>query len=357
MGNADLRMADIGEKEFLCRLLPMLKPHPSFVNGFGDDASAIAITDKRLAIFKVDRAATPMAAKRGWVDYRMWGRLAVTSNCSDILAAGGKPAAVMIAMILPGDWSVQHAIEIVEGCAEECAANDVVYAGGDTKEGRSAEVVGSAFGFCKPDRLLTRHGAQPGDLIVVAGELGGFLGSYLQLVRAEQEQPPSADRARWLDYVAKPRARWAEAAVVREAGIATAGMDISDGLYDAVSVLTKDHGAEIWLNALPYHGEALTASRALGIEPLNLALGVGDWGIVYAVNEERWPDFDARLPDQSLKLTVIGQVTESRDLRWSDGAGNFFRCKPVVNEHFVARQEDEEALLARLRTDQVLIPV
>jgi thiamine-monophosphate kinase len=75
----NLTMGDVGEKGFLRELLPTLDCHPSFVNGFGDDASAIRINDDQLLLFKVDRAAAPMAARRGWTDYWRWG----ANRCDD----------------------------------------------------------------------------------------------------------------------------------------------------------------------------------------------------------------------------------------------------------------------------------
>jgi thiamine-monophosphate kinase len=350
-------MEDLGEKAFLAQLLPRLTPHPTFVNGFGDDASAIAIGDDQVVMFKIDRAAGPVAARRGWTDYRMWGRLAVTSNCSDILAAGGKPAAVMIALILPRDWPAQAAVEAIEGCAEECAAHDIAFAGGDTKEGRCAELVGSAIGLSTRSAILTRRGSKPGDLIVVAGQLGGFLGSYLQILESldpDGRPGPDCDQS-WLEYIARPRARWSEGAYVRDSGAATGAMDTSDGLYDAVATLAGPHGADISLETLPYHPAALTGSARLSIPVLNLGLGVGDWNIVYTVDPALWAALSGQ--PSGLQLTVVGEVSERPGIRWHDPADAVLVCEPVVNQHFRSRQEDESTMIERLRTERLLRPV
>lgn len=355
---SDHTMEDLGEKDFLARLLPRLSPHPTFLNGFGDDASAIAIGDDQAIIFKIDRAAAPVAARRGWTDFRMWGRLAVTSNCSDILAGGGAPIAVMIAMILPRNWSAEAAVQVITGCAEECETNDIAFAGGDTKEGPSAELVGSAVGIAQRRKILSRRGPNPGDLIVLAGALGGFLGSYLQIVQTLDDRglPGSLCDESWLEYISHPRARWLEGAFVRDAEVATGAMDTSDGLYDAVATLTGTHGADLDLTSLPYHRTAQECAAKLDIPLINLGLGVGDWNIVYTVNERRWTD--ALQNDMAgLDLTVIGKVSEDRGLRWHDGSGGVFTCEPVVNQHFRARQEDEGSMISRLRDEQVLHPI
>ena len=132
----DPSLEDIGEKEFLRGLLGRLPIHRTFLNGFGDDAGAVAIpASQKVLLCKIDRAAAPMAARKGWADYRMWGRLAITSNCSDILA-GRRHAR----RDDDRDGAAAH-VERAQrggdcfGCAEECERHDVAFVGGDTKEG------------------------------------------------------------------------------------------------------------------------------------------------------------------------------------------------------------------------------
>jgi thiamine-monophosphate kinase len=352
-------MADVGEKSFIAGLLGMLNPSIAFVNGFGDDASAIRIPGHSdLLFFKIDRAAKPMAARNAWVDYRMWGRLAVTANCSDILSCGAMPAAVMMAMILPRDWPIDSAHQIVLGCVEECELNNVSFVGGDTKEGTAAEVIGAAIGLGPPESLLTRQGAKPGDVIVVAGRLGGFLGAYLQLLDdRKNEVRPTAESDDWLDYVSHPRACWSEAATMREINIASAAMDTSDGLYDAISTLVSGHGADLDLTTLPHHEIAISCAERYGIPLINLAFGVGDWNIVYIVDAARWHDVALKLKASQVLLTAIGSVSDQPGLRWHDGSGDVFRSRPVVNQHFAARLEDESTLLERLRHEKLMTPL
>lgn len=359
-GAIDTPLEQVGEKGFLAHLLPTLTPHSNFVNGFGDDASIVRWPGSENLVFKIDRAAAPMASRRGWAGYEMWGRLAVTSNCSDILAGGGTPLAVMIALVLPRDWSTRATIDIIRGCADECSINDITFAGGDTKEGKSPELVGAAVGYCDANGYLTRKGAAPGDLIVIAGSVGGFLGSYLQFLNSLRggldERADSL--APWLEYMTHPQARWSEGAFVNKRKLAKAAMDTSDGLFDALSVLTEGLGAEIDLEELPHHREALMCSKTLGIPLINLALGVGDWNIVYVMDKGRLTSQALRMAkEQGLRLTAIGRVTQEPGLKWIDREGNPYRCRAVVNQHFSARFEDDEStLIERLKSETHLIP-
>ena len=348
------RMRDLGEKAFVASILEMLTPDDRLLNGFGSDSSAVLLPAASGAlVLKIDRAAVPPSAIRGWSDYRVWGRLAVTSNCSDVLAGGGEPLAVMIALVLTDDFSSAYAREIVQGCAEECAEHGIVFAGGDTKQGRESQVIGCAVGTAPIDRILGRSGAHVGDIIVCAGELGGFLGAYLRLDRTSRAGSPEIDQ-RLLDYIVHPRARWAEAKFLQQGPVApVAAMDASDGLYDAVSTLAAPHGARIDHWTLPFHPMAAECELELQVPMLNLAL-MGDWNIFYIFRPDNWTVVETEARREGLQLTRVGVVTAEPGVRVAFSPGEEPRLlKPIYNDHFVARLEDEGSLLDRLKTPVV----
>ncbi|MFJ1760223.1 thiamine-monophosphate kinase [Amycolatopsis sp. NPDC088138] len=357
MAASKLTMEDVGEKAFLFDLLKKLPAHEGLITGFGNDAGVLRVPDgNELVFFNTDRAAAPMAARKGWVDHRVWGRLAVTSSCSDILASGGAPAAVMIAMVVPRDWPVEVAEQIVIGCSEECVANRVVFAGGDTKEGMNAELIGSSIGFGSSAGMLSRKGARPGDSIVVAGKTGGFVGAYLQLVESYQGNGPTPREVDdWLSYVSHPKARWRECRKMREIGVATAAMDASDGLYDAISTLAGEYGADVDLELIPYHEFALTCADRLGVPLFNLATGIADWNVVFVVDSERWSTVSAAVLSDDLALVSVGRISEEPGVRWHNDRGRVFSCRPARNEHFAGRLEDEASFLDRIRFESQLV--
>ncbi|MGW9195553.1 thiamine-phosphate kinase [Micromonospora chersina] len=340
-------LRDLGEKEFLAGVLPGLPRHEAFLNGFGDDAAVlnVPISRQERLVFKVDRAAQPIATRRGWADNTMWGRLAVTATCSDILAAGAQPQAFMLACIFPPDFGVAEARAVIEGCASECAKWNVAFVGGDTKEGPSAEIVGAGIGVTTGPYYLGRRGGMPGDALVLAGRLGGYLGAYTQLV--EDVDSTEERSAEWVSYVSHPTAQWEAAAIMNASQVATAAMDCSDGLYDALSVLSGEHGCEIDESLLPYHPSALQCHQSLGVNPLSLALGVGDWNIVYVVPESQLGALFRSSEHSSRRLTVIGRIADNKtgEVRIKDAEGRLRRLRRVINEHFVMRQEDEGSSL------------
>ena len=175
-----MRMCELGEKKFLSSLLPTLQTADCFLNGFGHDASVLDIGLPEHAIaFKIDRAARPIAACKGWTGFDSWGRLAVTANLSDLLAVGAVPKGFMLSLSVPKDWDVQRTEAVIQGAAEECSRNGVAFLGGDTKEAKEAHVVGAAIGIVDKKKIIGRRAANPGDAVVLAGKLGGFAGAYM----------------------------------------------------------------------------------------------------------------------------------------------------------------------------------
>lgn len=353
------QLRDLGEKAFIAQLLAGLRPADNFVNGFGHDASIIDLgLADTLLVMKIDRAAQPIASIRGWTDFRLWGRLAVTANCSDILAIGGEPKALMLSVCLPGDWEAAAAEDVVLGCQEECERHGVAFVGGDTKEATQPQVVASAIGLIPRGRVVRRHAANIGDVILYAGQLGGYLGAYFQL--AAGHVLPDEDCARLIEYVARPTARWRESALVYATGMPSAATDCSDGLMDVLSsLLPVGLGIELDIDAIPLHPFACDAAAALGLPAFNLAFGVGDWGIGFAVPPACADAVMASVAAacDGIAISRIGRVTAEPGIFATESrTGRRFAVTGVVNEHFRARMEDQGNFMRAVSTLVALTP-
>lgn len=352
-------MVSIGEKKFLRDFLQHLYVDPSFVNGFGHDASVIDVgLEDWLLIMKIDRAAKPIAALQGWSDYKLWGRIAVTSNCSDILASGGFPNAVMVAVSIPGSWQAKDVMDIILGCEEECRRWGAAFVGGDTKESAEPQVIGSAVGLVKRGSYLPRNQAKPGQSVVLAGLLGGYVGSYLQLTYLDPATVPPKKREQWLHYITHPTAKWLEASAIRQFKCASAGMDTSDGLYEALIAMTGTQlGVEIKLESLPYHSSAVECSEKLCVPLFNTAFGVGDWNIVFAVEDKSIDRLMTKAAASGSNLTVIGKFTDTPSITAQDSDGNRYKVNGVINEHFRTRMEDQKDFMEQIKSQVSLFPI
>jgi len=216
-----------------------------------------------------------------------WKVLAV--NVSDIAAMGALPKWALLAAALPAateSWIERFATGFFD-CAEAFGI-DVI--GGDTTKGPRNFCV-TIFGEVPEGKALLRSGARPGDDIWVSGRPGRAAQGLAHLQgRIALAEPARAD---CLAALHRPQPRVALGLALREAGLATAAIDVSDGLLaDLGHVLDASKTAATLHLAVPpeptfadtcylsggddyellftapaeRHEEVLTLARTLGLE-------------------------------------------------------------------------------------------
>jgi thiamine-monophosphate kinase len=331
-------MEDIGEKDFLRDILPRLGKSGIFVNGFGHDASVLDLGLERHIAFKIDRAPSPIAVARGWSDFKVWGRLAVVANVSDLLATGALPTAMMLSLVMPRSLEARKAAEIIAGCEESCAQHSIAFVGGDTKEGTAVQVVGAALGTVEKSYWLGRDKAMPGDHLIIAGMLGGFSGALSLL---DVGGTSDTERQGLLSVLTEPVARIREGAYIRESRLLHSCMDLSDGLAEAISNFSSDNvGITISEDALPLHRYATEAAQVLSVNPSKFAFSVGDWAISGLVSQANLDHFLENAP-ADLQLHDLGAFDSSGKCLLKARDGSVRPMPKVLNEQFRRRLEDD----------------
>ena len=174
------------------------------------------------------------------LDWRALGFRAAAVNVSDLSASGAEPLALIVSLALPGTTELADVVELYEGFREI----GVPVRGGDTTRADSVVLSVTAIGRAK--RIPGRGGAQPGDLIVVTGQLGA---AGVAFRNGQLRRPP---------------VRIAEGQ--RLAEVATAMLDISDGLaVDAGHIARRSScRVEIDLDAVPLAPGATVDDLAFG---------------------------------------------------------------------------------------------
>ncbi len=355
-GGVTTKLSAIGEKAYLSALLPRLFVDPRLESGFGDDSAVVDCgLDSYNLILNIDRVPISTSLIPFSEDDRVWGRLLVTACCSDILASGGVPHAVLMAIAVPGNWLAERVDAIVFGCQQECRRRGIVFAGGDTKEAQVPHLVGSVVGLVPKGGALYRNRARAGDLAVIAGDVGGFMAAYFLLKSLSRDNSFKSNVKEWLGHLLYPQARWREADLLRNYADVAAAMDASDGLYDALVTLCDGGrlGLTVSLEHLPYHHFVESCEKELGIPATNLAFGAGDWIIVYAMKQKCFEEIVSRTGNKH-KLTAIGTFGKTPGIYASDGHGSVYTVSAPVNEHFRTRFEDAGDFMNRLRTGNIL---
>ena len=172
------------------------------------------------------------------------GWKSLMASVSDLGAIGARPAWALLSLSLPpadGLWAEGFA----RGFAAACAATGVALIGGDTTASPGTRFVSVSLGGPLVGPARTRGGARPGDVLWVSGPLGGA-----GLGWRDPSPPAAAVRA-----LAHPEPPLAFALALASAGLATAAMDLSDGLSTDLPRLcaASGVGARVDASAVPLH--------------------------------------------------------------------------------------------------------
>jgi thiamine-monophosphate kinase len=255
-----------------------------------------------LAVSSIDTLVAgvhfPAAAPADLVGFR-----AMAVSLSDLAAMGAEPAYVLIAVTLPdggGVWLERFA----QGVAAAAARFRVKIVGGNLARG-PLNVTVSVHGYAAPGEALRRSGAQPDDLVCVSGSLGG---AAMALSHPDLEHPPDLQTLLACDsgdplyplrryYVPEPRIALGRAL----RGIATAAIDISDGLVADLGhvCVASNLAGEIELASLP-----LVAGCGAELA----ATGGDDYELCFTVA----PRDRAALANLPEAISVIGRIATGR---------------------------------------------
>ncbi len=248
-------LGSIGELEALRRIFPRLPRAHATLLGPGDDAAVIAAADGRF-VATTDMMVHGPDFRLAWSTPFDLGWKAAASNLADIAAMGATPSALLVALAAPVSTDVGFLERFADGLREACVAMapGCGVVGGDLSVADAVTIAVTAFGDLRGRPPVLRSGAQPGDIVAVAGELGlAAAGIRLLFEHAVDELgEPSADRLeslrerfpRELEAQFRPRPPIAAGEQAAVAG-ATAMLDVSDGLVIDARRIARASGVAI----------------------------------------------------------------------------------------------------------------
>lgn len=280
--------------------------------GIGDDAALLRLPKETELVAAVD---TVVAGRHFPFDSdaRSIGYRALAVNLSDLAAMGATPAWATLALTIPSaepEWLQAFSAGFMR-LADEYG---VILVGGDTTAGPLTVSV-QLLGHVPCGTALKRSAGQPGDVLAVTGTLGDA-GAGLALVTSELTGVDRTAAAELVDRFEYPRARVTFGSLAR--GIATAAMDLSDGLAGDLPKLAAASGlaAEVHVDKLP-----LSAALQCAVSPARartLALGAGDdYELLLSVPARRFAELSAAAHSVDLKLTAIGELRRGSGVSWA----------------------------------------
>jgi thiamine-monophosphate kinase len=207
---------------------------------------------------------------------------------------GARPLAAFLSLALPAETDGRWTAGFFRGLRALADEFAVPLAGGDTAESPSEHILADIvlMGSAPAGEALRRSTARAGDMIYVTGHLGGAAAELLSLKNGAK--PGRNGEGPQLF----PRPRLAVGQMLRRLGLATACIDISDGLSTDLRHLCEESelSAEIETARLPVH--PLAAGR------VELALHGGeDYELLFAAK----PGVKITRSIAGIKVTKIGR--------------------------------------------------
>jgi len=315
------------------------------ISGIGDDAAVIRQTHDRDLVISTDLLVENIDFHSEATPPRLLGHKALAVSLSDIAAMGARPLWSLVSMGLPKNvWNSDYKDEVFSGYLALTDRYGVTLTGGDISESQQIVIDSIVVGEVRAGRAVLRSTARPGDQIFVTGSLGGAAAGLKLIERGARVRSPSvsegnesrqdadgrrqdaadnqvsvsddeAIQALLLRQLApQPRVGWG--IVLGEEQLATAMIDISDGLSSDLHHLCTESkvGATIDSASLPLDENVKHLCGRRALDPLALALHGGeDFELLFTVA----PENISRLPKRvdGVPISHIGEITTNQEVR------------------------------------------
>ena len=308
----------------------LASPAPVVSLGIGDDCALLQPTPgTQLAI-----SSDMLVEGRHFlstVDPAALGHKALAVNLSDLAACGAKPLAFTLALALP------HADEawlapFSRGLLALADEHGCELIGGDTTRG-PLNICITVFGEVPvvngKSQALLRSGAQQGDDIYVSGTLGDAR-LALEVFRGTVSVPTEVFAQARL-RMERPTPRVALGLALR--GIATAAIDVSDGLLGDLGHILKASGVgatvetEIAINLIAIYAISTRANGQFYAfltekQRLEYVLAGGDdYELAFTAPASARAAVQAAGAQANVRVTCIGKIDAEPGIRLQDGQG------------------------------------
>jgi thiamine-monophosphate kinase len=264
------------------------------------------------------------------------GRKLLRVNLSDMAAMGAEPLGFLMTVALPKGIDGVWLRGFAAGLAEDRRTFGVPLLGGDTVSTPGPISLSlTILGHVAPGAVLLRRGAVAGDAIWVSGTLGdGALG--LRALQGKLRGLSGRHAAHLAERYRIPEPRLALGRAL--VGVATAALDVSDGLLQDVGHLARAAGCAAVIEAakLP-RSEA--AAAALAADPALLALlatGGDDYELAFTAPAGREDAVRAAASQAGVAVTRVGELRpgEAGEASLLDEAGKPMRLSASGWSHF-----------------------
>lgn len=295
------------------------KPGRGVIRGIGDDCAVLRPPAGHELVVTTDLMLEGTHFRRDWHPAHSVGYKCLARGLSDIAAMGAEPIGAFLSLGLPTKLPQKWAEEFLRGFIALAKRYNVTLAGGDIAESKNGIVADiMVIGSVPHGKAILRSGARPDDIIYVTGVLGGSAAMLEKLMKRGKKA--AKDDPFFRHFYPDPRV--AVGRFLRERKLATAIIDLSDGLSTDLAHLCDESkcGASIVADLVP---------TATGVGSRIALDGGEDYELIFtAAKSARVPIEIAGVP-----VTEVGWITKEKGMRLIEGT----RTRKLVArgwEHF-----------------------
>jgi len=337
-----MKISEIGEFGLINRISKDTIINPkNILLGIGDDCAAYYVSSDKIVLTTCDMLVENIHFTLSTCSPRQLGRKAMAVNISDIAAMGGIPRNALLSLGTSSDTSVEFIEQLADGIKEEARLFEVNVIGGDTVCSPLGLVINiTLIGEVEPDLIVKRSAARPGDLIIVTGGLGGSAAGLILLLEENKYSSVPlniAEKVKSAHLSPVPRVK--EGRIIARKKLATAMIDISDGLASDLTRICEASavGAKVYASEVPILSAAKEVGELIKRNPLDLALyGGEDYELLFTISPEKAGD-NIKLLKKELdtEISVIGEIREKQEgIKLEDLQGRVVDLQPKGYNHF-----------------------
>jgi hydrogenase expression/formation protein HypE len=275
-----------------------------------EDAAELPVERGRIALTTDSHVVEPLFFPGGDI-----GKLAVCGTANDLAVKGAKPRFMTAGFVLRSGLELDVLERIVTSMAEELNALEMKLIAGDTKviekgEKEDCYITTAGFGTLEHKKTFAPERIEPGDAIIVSGELGNHEAAVM-LARSNfgLSQGIRSDVASIWPLV--------DNLINAEIDIKAMRDPTRGGLATTLAELSEASGFAMVINegTVPFNPETRGVSEMLGLDPYYLASEGRLIAIVKGEDADRTLEV-LRSQELGKGAAVIGEVREKPDGLW-----------------------------------------
>jgi thiamine-monophosphate kinase len=307
--------------------------------GFGDDGAVLRMKRKETGItITTDILVEGTHFLPDMLNLKDLGYKSYEVNASDIAAMGARPVAAFLSLGLKREMEFRSLTDFYKGFSVAAKRHGCLILGGDTVRSECFFISITLAGVHETgSRPLLRTGAKPGDRVYITG-WPGESGMGFNLLKNKRHRIQTLNNHPLVTRHIRPKSRVKEGMVLARCGSTGAVIDVSDGVYNELHLLSGSSKKKILINlpGLPVSRILRKEAESEGLDPLQLVLFGGEDYELLFTSSLNLPRIKRMFERKGIRcpLHEIGRVEEGSGVVFIDEEGKPISVDDRTYQHF-----------------------